>query len=188
MILVVNCGSNKTRFITQIVDDQIDVEEIGIFDLDITQLSKYIGIIISGSPVLVTETDLTHYEETLKGILDVGKPLLGICFGHQLIGLHFGAIASRSRPISELVPISVIGESALFNRLPTEIEMIEDHCESISIPPGFTLLASSDHAINEAMMKNDAPVFGVQFHPETSGNHGAIIIENFIQICLELQG
>lgn len=187
MILVVNCGSTKTRHITQIVDDQIDVEEIGIYDLDDHQLDKYLGFIISGAPVLVTESDLTPYNKALEALLKLDKPLLGICFGHQLIGLHFGSIANKIRPTNELTPVSVIAETALFNRLPDEIHMMEDHCESISIPPGFILLASSDSCVNEAMMKSDAPIYGVQFHPEVSGNHGAIVIENFVQICLELQ-
>lgn len=186
MILVVNCGSNKTRHITQIVDDYIDVEEIGILDLDTSQLDKYIGIIISGAPILITETDMSKYDSVLELILANNKPLLGICFGHQLIGLHYGAIPNRIRPISDMESISVLADSALFNRLPEEIQMMEDHCESISVPPGFVLLATSDSCVNEAMMKEDSPVFGVQFHPEVSGNHGSIVIGNFVNICLEL--
>lgn len=187
MILVVNCGSNKTRFVTQIVDDQIDVEEIGVFDLKNQSLEKYVGFVISGAPILVTEIDIDPYLEILDSLLRTKKPVLGICFGHQLIGIHFGSVASRIRTINDMEEISVIADSPLFNRLPNEISMMEDHCETISVPEGFNLLASSDSCVNEAMEKNDTPIFGVQFHPEVSGNHGAIIIQNFITVCLENQ-
>lgn len=187
MILVVNCGSNKTRFVTQIVDDQIDVEEIGVFDLKNQSLEKYVGFVISGAPILVTEIDIDPYLEILDSLLRTKKPVLGICFGHQLIGIHFGSVASRIRTINDMEEISVIADSPLFNRLPYEISMMEDHCETISVPEGFNLLASSDSCVNEAMEKNDTPIFGVQFHPEVSGNHGAIIIQNFITVCLENQ-
>lgn len=185
MILVINCGSNKTRFITQIVDDQIDVDEIGIFDLKEISLDKYTGIIISGAPILVTEQNIDPYLEVLNDVLATKKPILGICFGHQLIGIKYGSIASKMRTINDMEEISVLDDSPLFNRLPHEISMMEDHCETISIPEGFKLLASSDSCVNEAMEKKDAPIYGIQFHPEVSGNHGAIVIQNFISICLE---
>ncbi len=185
MILVVHCGSNKTRFITQIVDDEIDVEEIGILDLKDHSLEKYVGFIISGAPILVTEVNIDPYLEPFESLLNAQKPILGICFGHQLIGLKFGSVPSRIRTICEMEEIAVLADSPLFNRLPDEIQMMEDHCETISVPEGFKLLASSDSCVNEAMEKNDEPIYGVQFHPEVSGNHGAIIIQNFINVCLE---
>ena len=61
--------------------------------------------------------------------------------------------------------------------------MMEDHCETISIPQGFELVASSDACVNEAMQHKERAIFGVQFHPEVSGNHGRILIENFIKVC-----
>lgn len=184
MILVINCGSNKTGFITKIVDDEVDVHEIELFDLSSHSLEQYKGFIISGAPILLTEVDSDPYLKILERILDLGKPLLGICFGHQLIGLYFGSIASRMKTIDDMEVISIIDESAIFNRLPMEISMREDHCETISVPEGFKLLASSDSCVNEAMEKTEQLIYGLQFHPEVSGNHGAMIIRNFVGICL----
>lgn len=62
--------------------------------------------------------------------------------------------------------------------------MMEDHCETISIPANFKLIASSDACVNEAMEHTELPLFGIQFHPEVSGNHGRIVIENFVNFCL----
>jgi GMP synthase (glutamine-hydrolysing) len=67
--------------------------------------------------------------------------------------------------------------------MPTEIEFMEDHCECISIPKDFLLVGVSDSCINEAMMHESKPLFGVQFHPEVSGNMGAILFQNFVQLC-----
>jgi len=61
--------------------------------------------------------------------------------------------------------------------------MMEDHCECISLPPNFELIATSDACVNEAMAHPAKSIMGMQFHPEVSGNFGAILIENFIGLC-----
>ena len=80
--------------------------------------------------------------------------------------------------------IEAFEDCILFNRLPNEIEMMEDHCESISIPAGFQLVASSDACVNEVMQHTEKAIFGVQFHPEVSGTHGSVLIENFVNHCM----
>ena len=62
---------------------------------------------------------------------------------------------------------------------------MEDHCETVSIPSDFNLIAVSDACVNEGMQHKEKLIFGVQFHPEVSGNMGTLIIENFVNICLE---
>lgn len=185
MILVIDCGSNKTRYIEDIVDNFIDCNRISLLDLDDESIKGYKGIILSGAPILITEVDTTPYLEKLEWIKTTETPILGICFGHQLIGLLYGAFGNKMKPCRDWELIEVLEESDLFIRLPREIEMMEDHCESISIPPSFQLIAASDACINEAMKHNEKPIYGVQFHPEVSGNHGSIVIENFVNICLK---
>jgi GMP synthase-like glutamine amidotransferase len=59
--------------------------------------------------------------------------------------------------------------------------MMEDHCESISVPSGFVLVASSDACVNEMMQHQTRPFFGVQFHPESILTpEGKKILQNFI--------
>ena len=184
MILVIDCGSDKTHLIAQIVDEFIDVEQKPLLDLHEVDLSKYQGIIISGAPLLVTEIDTQPYIDKIKWVGTVEIPVLGICFGHQLIGLYYEAQASKMREDRDWQVVEHFIDSPIFNRLPNEIEMMEDHCETISIPPGFELVASSDACVNEAMQHKERPIYGVQFHPEVSGNHGRVIVENFVKICL----
>ena len=185
MILVIDCGSNKTKYIEQIVDEFIDVKPAKLLDFTPDDLKGIKGVIVSGAPLLVTEVNTSPYEEKLAWIKETELPVLGICFGHQMMGILFGAFATRMREDRSWQTVEAFIDSPLFNRLPDEIEMMEDHCETISIPPGFELVASSDACVNEVMQHTNKPLYGVQFHPEVSGNHGRIVIENFVNICLK---
>jgi GMP synthase (glutamine-hydrolysing) len=184
MILLVDCGSNKTPSIERLIDEYCDVETVFILDLTEEHLKDKKGVVFSGAPILVTEVDPQKYLDKTEWIKTTELPLFGICFGHQLIGLHFDAFASRMREDRDWQTIEAYEECILFNRLPNEVEMMEDHCESISIPPGFQLVASSDTCVNEVMQHIEKSIYGVQFHPEVSGNHGSIMIENFVNHCI----
>lgn len=184
MILLIDCGSNKTKFIEEIVDNYCDVMSVPLLDVTVDHLQGKSGVILSGAPILVTEMDTTPYLKRTEWIKTTELPILGICFGHQLVGLHFDAYASRIREDRDWQLIEAFEDCILFNRLPNEIEMMEDHCESISIPAGFQLVASSDACVNEVMQHTEKAIFGVQFHPEVSGNHGSVLIENFVNHCM----
>lgn len=183
MILILDCGSQKTPYIEQCVDEFIDFETVPILSFTESHLSNKKGIIISGAPLLITEMDISAYLEKVDWIKTTQLPVLGICFGHQLIGITFGAFGSRMKEDRDWQTIEVFETCPLFEKLPPEIEMMEDHCESISIPTGFELVASSDACVNEAMQHKTLPLFGVQFHPEVSGNHGRVLFENFVSLC-----
>ena len=185
MILVIDCGSKKTKYIEQIVDDFIDVKPSKLMDFEISDLHDVKGVIISGAPLLITEIDMEPYLEKMEWIKTTPLPVLGICFGHQIIGILHGAFGSKMKEDRDWQIVEAFETSPLFNRLPDEVEMMQDHCETISIPANFTLIASSDACVNEVMQHNEKPLYGVQFHPEVSGNHGKIMIENFVNICLE---
>lgn len=180
MILIIDCGSKKTPYIEQCVDEFMDFETVGLISFTESNLADKKGVIISGAPLLITEMDLSPYLEKVVWIKTTQIPILGICFGHQLIGITFGAFGSRMKEDRDWQTIEVFETCPLFEKLPPELEMMEDHCESISIPAGFELVASSDACVNEAMQHKTLPIYGVQFHPEVSGNHGRVLFENFI--------
>lgn len=183
MILIIDCGSSKTKYIEQIAYEFMDISSKSFFDFELSDLDGVNGVIISGAPILITEIDTTPYLNKLEWIKETKLPVFGICFGHQLIGLLHGALANRMREDRDWQTVEVYSECALFDRLPRELKMMEDHCEAISIPSGFELVASSDACVNEAMQHQYKQLFGVQFHPEVSGNHGALILENFVKAC-----
>ncbi len=184
MILIIDCGSQKTPFIEEAVDLQMDFETVGLWDVTKAQTEGKLGVIISGAPILITEIDYTKHLEQLAFLKELEIPVLGICFGHQVLGLLHGALPSRQKEDRDWQTIESLEEHALFDKLPTEFEMMEDHCESISVPKDFRLLAVSDACVNEAMCHTSKQLIGVQFHPEVSGNQGTLLIENFVNICI----
>lgn len=184
MICIIDCGSQKTPLIETIVYEHIDTKIIGMYDMDSkADFDGCIGVIISGAPILITEKDPDPYLALFEWIKTTSLPVLGICFGHQLLGVLYGAAPHRQREDRDWQIIEVLNDCPLFDKLPSEIELMEDHCEAISIPASFVHVATSDSCVNEAMMHAALPLYGVQFHPEVSGNHGAIILENFVHIC-----
>lgn len=184
MILIVDCGSAKTPQIASLLEEFCDTKTVGFHDLSEEMLEGFKGIVISGSPILITEINMTPYLEHVSWLKMCTKPILGICFGHQLLGLLHGAFGAKMREDRDWQEIEVIEDSPLFNRLPICFDMMEDHCEHINVPPGFQLIAASDACINEAMQHQEKLMFGVQFHPEVSGNYGAILLENFYTLCV----
>jgi GMP synthase (glutamine-hydrolysing) len=184
MIYILDCGSSKTKFIHQMVDEYIECRTIPFFNFDFEEAKDAKGIIISGAPILVTEEKMESYIESSHWIKTTNIPILGICFGHQLIGIQFGSIAKKMKEDREMQEVEVFESSPIFSRLPRVIEMQEDHCEFISVPNNFKLLASSDSCFHEAMEHDHKPIYGIQFHPEVSGNYGSMIIENFLKLCV----
>lgn len=182
MILLINCGSSKTPFIEQIVERFFPIKTIGVNDFTEDNLSDVDGVIISGAPILLSEIDPTPFLDKMQWVLNFEKPLLGICFGHQILGMVFGASILRQKEDRDWQEIEVIEHSSLFDNLEPVLKMMEDHCESVSVPPKFELSATSDTCVNEAMFHKTKPIFGVQFHPEVSGDNGVILLENFVKL------
>ena len=161
----------------------MDFKTIPFLDFTLSDCTDCAGVIISGAPLLITEMDMSPYLAKMAWIKEIEIPVLGICFGHQIIGLSHGAFGSVMREDRDWQEIEFLEKEMLFSRMPQVVEMMEDHCESISVPPQFKLLAISDACVNEAMRHESKNIFGVQFHPEVSGNMGRVLIENFIHIC-----
>jgi len=184
MIALIDCGSSKTPSIAEQLEEYCDVQVFGLFDFKEAQLHEFKGVVLSGAPILLSQIDANPYLNHFQWIKTFQKPLLGICFGHQIIGMLHGARISMMREDRGFQEIEIIKDDPLFERLPDVFEMQEDHCEHISVPAGFELLACSDACINEAMKHKEKPQYGVQFHPEVSGNYGFVLLANFAQMVL----
>lgn len=182
-ILIIDCGSSKIPLIEEIVFEYADYETMPFFEVTQEIADSFDGIIISGAPILITEEDMEPYLTQASWIKTTNIPVLGICFGHQLIGLFYEAFGSRMKDCRSMNEIEQFVDCPLLYRLPDVFDMQEDHCESISIPQEFELVANSDECVNEVMQHETRKIYGVQFHPESSGNFGHIVLENFVELC-----
>lgn len=184
MITIVNFGSTKTPAITEIVRGLgQDVQMVKWNEAHPSDFKNNSGIIFSGSPTFFTEADHAPYFERYAFVKEGNIPVLGICFGHQLLGLLHGSKIFRGEPVRVTVPIRVVKDDLLFKDLYPDTEMAEDHTEGITLPPGFIHLAYSSTYIIEGMRHPVLPLWGVQFHPEVSGNNGLVLLKNFVDFC-----
>lgn len=184
-ILVVDCGSSKVPHICALVATcDFETQLVKMQELAPEKITDFKGLIISGAPILITQS---NKEELLKPFLfikDLDIPILGICFGHQILGMLYGAEIFLGKEVRTEIAIEIIKDSPIFKGIDSKNLIVsQDHTEGISLPENFVLLAKSEHYPNEAMEHKSKNMFGVQFHPETSSDLGKLIVTNFLSIC-----
>ncbi|MCK6638515.1 MAG: gamma-glutamyl-gamma-aminobutyrate hydrolase family protein [Bacteroidia bacterium] len=184
MITVINFGSTKTPHILSMVKALgHDCEEVKWNDFTSEKYGQQRSIIFSGSPTFLTEVDHAPYHERFSCVKLGRVPVLGICFGHQVMGILHGAQIYRGPEVRTTIPVHIVKQDALFRNLEAVTAMAEDHTEGISLPPSFIHLAYSEKYPIEAMRHTNLPLWGVQFHPEVSDENGKTLIGNFLQQC-----
>lgn len=163
---VEQCGAE----VLVIQNDSHSLEEIGQLDFD--------GIILSPGPKTPEESGVLM--EVLSAYVNE-KPILGVCLGHQAIGLHFGInLHQMEFPIHGKVSILDVAKKdhAMFQNMPSRFEVCRYHSlvlEDFDHSEISPIAYSDDHKVM-AIAHNSLPVWGVQFHPE------AILTENGLQI------
>lgn len=138
-------------------------------------LERASGVIISGSPRDAWSEDPVN--AALCGLVERCRaervPLLGVCYGHQILGRALGGVVARHPSGWELGNVSIgltaSGRgSALFADLPEAFTALQSHADAVlELPPGCELLAKGSHTEVQAFSYHNR-LFGVQFHPETS--------------------
>ncbi len=146
------------------------------------------GIILSGGPRTVTENDLGKtFQSNLRYISRHNIKLLGICFGHQLLAVHFGSEIERGEnPEYGQTEVSIINQKTIFNGLERIESVWMSHRDQIKqLPDGIIPLALSGNNRISAYSNQEGTIFGVQFHPEvTHTKNGIIILKSFLRdIC-----
>jgi GMP synthase (glutamine-hydrolysing) len=155
------------------VADRIELRAAGVNDDLTTAAREAAAIIISGSPRDAWEDDPLN--DRVLAVVDhcrtAGKPLLGVCFGHQILGRALGAKVGRHPAGYELgnVEVSLTDDGVkcpLFAGLPRELDVIESHQDAVlELPQGARLLATGAHTQVQAF-DFAGHLLGVQFHPE----------------------
>jgi GMP synthase (glutamine-hydrolysing) len=159
-----------------------------IFPLDTpyAQLKGFDAIILSGGPESVYTPGAPHPDPKLW---QSNKPILGICYGMQLINQAFGGTVARTN-IREDGPsvVTLLSESGIFKGLDSEQAALMSHGDSIkTMAADFTVLGRSGEII-AAMGNEDRQIYGLQFHPEVDLTiHGETMFRNFLFLIAKLQ-
>lgn len=165
------------------------VRELGVFaeitpynkiDIEEIKARKYKGIIFTGGPNSVYDEKSPHYDPE---ILNIGIPILGICYGHQLLAYMAGGEIKSAGNISEYGKTEVnIKPVSLFDGIPQKSICWMSHTDYVSkIPVGFENIASTVNCPCAAMADRRRNIYGVQFHPEvTHTEYGKTVLHNFL--------
>jgi len=188
MILVLDFGAQYSQLIARRVRESKVYCEIAPYDTSIDKIKEMApkGIILSGGPASV------YSEKTPKAdpdLFQLGVPILGICYGGQLIAQTFGGSVSpaESREYGR-TNLSLDGKSLLFKEMPDTSKCWMSHTDLIKEPPeGFQITATSETCPVAAMENQAKKVYAVQFHPEVEHTeNGRNILNNFVfGICNE---
>ena len=185
MICIIDNGSQYTHLIKRNMRDMgkeakiVNSKSGGMEDAEGAE-----ALILSGGPASVTDVDPALSGEVVKRVWEGWDvPLLGICFGHQLIAHVLGGKVEKG-PSAEygLGKIVVDKEDLLFRGVPKEFRAWVSHFDEIrGMPEGFVSLAHSEVCAVEAMGHKERGIFSTQFHPEVwHTEHGERILQNFL--------
>jgi GMP synthase (glutamine-hydrolysing) len=151
--------------------------------LDGSPDTGYSGVILSGVPLHYPLETIAVRRRYIDWIRESLSPTLGICIGHQSLGLLFGASTIQNTEAEDgECEITTLKDDRILRGIPRQFNARLIHTCSITLPPNFTLLASSSRCRNQIMKHNEKDLYGLQFHPELS-DIGAILLQNFIDIA-----
>ncbi len=185
-ILILDFGSQYTQLIARRLRELFVYCEIHPYN-HIPELTSDIkGIILSGSPCSVNETDAPMVD---LGTLMAHGPLLGVCYGAQMLAKEFGGVVSRSdhREYGRAMMQRSGNENALLTGLSNESQVWMSHGDTITALPTKARVIAITESIPVAAFELDStnPVFGIQFHPEVyHSTEGLALLKNFAySIC-----
>ncbi len=185
-ILILDFGSQYTQLIARRLRELFVYCEIHPYN-HIPELTSDIkGIILSGSPCSVNEPDAPMVD--LETLMSHG-PLLGVCYGAQMLAKEFGGVVSRSdhREYGRAMMQRSGNENALLTGLSNESQVWMSHGDTITALPNNARIIATTESIPVAAFELDSanPVFGIQFHPEVyHSTEGLAVFKNFAySIC-----
>lgn len=183
-ILIIDFGGQYNQLIARRIREDNVYAEIIPYDKITTDdivKSGYKGIVFTGGPNSVYDEKSPHFN---PAVLDLGIPVLGICYGHQLTAFMAGGKVSSAENSSEYgkIPLYVNTKEKLFDGVAEKSVCWMSHNDFVSeLPRGFTAIARTDKCPVAAMKDEERRVYGVQFHPEvTHTEFGKLILKNFV--------
>jgi GMP synthase (glutamine-hydrolysing) len=188
-ILILDFGSQYTQLIARRVREAHVYCELHAFDMDMAAIRSFnpSGIILSGGPKSVYDQGAPAVAEEL---FELGVPVLGICYGMQLMSRHFGGevVPAGKREFGHATLFSCGTPGSLFDGffVDGESPVWMSHGDHVSrVPDGFEVVAGTDNAPVCAIQNVSRSLFGVQFHPEVDHTpRGEQLIDTFVRkVC-----
>lgn len=185
-VLVLDFGAQYGQLIARRVRDLNVYSEIVPCDISADEIREMnaSALILSGGPASVYAEDAPSID---PAIFDLGLPVLGFCYGHQITAVTLGGKVGHSE-VGEYgrATITHTAGAKLFNSTPMEQTVWMSHRDAVSeVPEGFTVTASTDVCPVAAMECPERKIFTTQFHPEVKhSEYGQQLLSNFLfEIC-----
>ncbi len=186
MVLVLDYGGQYKELIARAVRGLSVYSEIrpGQISADEVKRLAPVGLILTGGPDSVYAPDSPQCD---PGIFELGIPILGICYGMQLMCYTLGGeVRPGLRGEYGKARADFNKDSALFKDIDSPGEVLMSHTDSVhALPEGFVSIASTSDCANAACENPDKKLYGVQFHPETElTQNGQVMLRNFLyDVC-----
>ena len=185
-ILVLDFGSQYTQVIARRIREQNVYSQVLPFDTSFRSIKKInpVGVILSGGPASVLSKGAPLPD---KKIFSLGVPVLGICYGLQLMGKLLGGVVKKCE-LREYgrSQLTVKKAGKLFSGLPKNLTVWNSHGDALTeIPKGFRGIASTENSDFSAIEDATRKFYGLQFHPEVEhSQNGVEVLKNFLfSIC-----
>ena len=190
-VLVLDFGGQYNQLIARRVRDHHVYAEIVPYNkitVDEIKAAGYKGIIFTGGPNSVYDMSSPHFD---PAILDAGIPILGICYGCQLIAYMAGGTVESAEGSSEYGMIKLhASDSLIYSDIPSDSIVWMSHTDYVSkLPEGFILTGTTDKCPCASMENAVKKIYAVQYHPEvTHSEYGKKLLYNFLYKVCECAG
>ena len=184
-IVVLDFGSQYSHLICRRIRDFSVYAELVPFDISLENLAKLNpkGIIFSGGPSSVYDSGAPIPD---KKIFQLNVPILGICYGHQIIVNNFGGKIKRANKEYGSSVLTIDSNSDILNGIGDSVRAWMSHGdEAENVPDGFEIIGHTESSRSAAIANKQKTVFGIQFHPEVVHTEkGTEIMKNFVlKVC-----
>ncbi|MDE2588868.1 MAG: glutamine-hydrolyzing GMP synthase, partial [Patescibacteria group bacterium] len=184
-IIVLDFGSQYSHLICRRIREFSVYAELVPFDISTEELKKLNpkGIVFSGGPASVYSKDSP---QPSSKIFEIGLPVLGICYGHQLIVNNFGGKVKRANKEYGSSTLKIDSGSDLLAGMGKETRAWMSHGDAAeSLPDGFEVIGHTESSFAAAIANRQKLVYGIQFHPEVvHTENGVQVLKNFVlDIC-----
>ena len=186
LILILDFGGQYNQLIARRVRECNVYSEVVPFDISLEKIKEKQpkGIIFTGGPASVFGEDSPRCD---KDIFELGIPILGICYGMQLMTYTLGGnVARANKREYGTTEVEIDNSSSLFQGFENTNGFLMSHTDFVeTVPEGFKNIGHTTSCPNAAMENQEKKLYGIQFHPEVNNSvNGTLVIKNFLfNIC-----